>query len=53
LQELVKSKTSHRVFEWANSGYPVFRDGEAVREVHPFDAEWGRLLDPELRTPER
>jgi len=36
------------IFEWANKGYPVERDGAPVREVHPFDAEWGRLLDPSL-----
>lgn len=33
------------IFEWANRGLPVYRGGERVREVHPFDAEWGRLLD--------
>jgi len=36
------------IFEWANKGYPVERDGVAVKEVHPYDAEWGRLLDPSL-----
>ena len=38
------------IFEWANKGYPLEREGETVHEVHPFDEEWGRLLDPELRT---
>lgn len=33
------------IFAWANSGRPVVRDGEVVREVHPFDDDWGRLLD--------
>lgn len=37
------------IFRWANEGRPVVRDGEAVREVHPYDAVWGRLLRPELR----
>ncbi len=37
------------IFEWANKGYPVVRDGEEVREVHPFNTRWGRLLDQELR----
>jgi rhodanese-related sulfurtransferase len=37
------------IFEWANRGYPVERDGQEVHEVHPFDEEWGRLLDPSLR----
>lgn len=37
------------IFEWANRGYPVERDGEEVREVHPFDEEWGALLHEDLR----
>ena len=37
------------IFEWANKGYPVERDGKPVREVHPFDPKWGKLLDPSLR----
>ena len=36
------------IFEWANKGYPLERDGARVEEVHPYDAEWGRLLDPSL-----
>lgn len=36
------------IFEWANSGHSVVRDGKQVEEVHPFDAEWGRMLDREL-----
>jgi rhodanese-related sulfurtransferase len=36
------------IFEWANKGYPVERDGALVKEVHPYDAEWGRLLAPSL-----
>lgn len=36
------------IFEWANSGRPVERDGEPVREVHPYDEEWGRLLERDL-----
>jgi rhodanese-related sulfurtransferase len=36
------------IFEWANKGYPVERDGAPVQEVHPYDAVWGRLLDPSL-----
>ncbi len=33
------------IFAWANEGRPVVRDGEAVSEVHPFDEDWGVLLD--------
>ena len=36
------------IFEWANKGYPVVRDGREVRQVHPYDERWGRLLDAEL-----
>jgi rhodanese-related sulfurtransferase len=36
------------IFEWANKGYPLERDGALVQEVHPFDPEWGRLLEPSL-----
>jgi rhodanese-related sulfurtransferase len=38
------------IFEWANKGYPVERDGDPVKEVHPYDEEWGRLLDPPLHS---
>ncbi|MGK7888467.1 MAG: rhodanese-like domain-containing protein [Leptolyngbyaceae cyanobacterium] len=33
------------IFEWANSGRPVFLGEEVVEVVHPFDPFWGRLLD--------
>lgn len=36
------------IFAWANAGHPVWRDGERVREVHPYDEEWGRLLERSL-----
>jgi len=32
------------IFEWTNSGYPVFKGEREVHGVHPFDHEWGRLL---------
>ncbi len=37
------------IFKWANEGRPVYRDGKAVHAVHPYDEDWGRLLDPSLR----
>ena len=37
------------IFEWANSGRAVEREGEEVQEVHPYGAPWGRLLREELR----
>lgn len=38
------------IFRWANEGRPVYREGKVVREVHPYDRLWGRLLKPVLRT---
>ncbi len=40
------------IFEWANRGYLVERDGHEVREVHPFDERWGSLLNESLRAYE-
>ena len=37
------------IFQWANEGRTVVRDGEPVRQVHPYDPTWARLLKPELR----
>jgi len=34
------------IFEWANEGRPVYSGKEQVHKVHPYDSEWGRLLDP-------
>jgi len=39
------------IFEWANAGYPLYRGEQRVREVHPFDAHWGRLLERDLWSP--
>ncbi len=38
------------IFEWANQGLPVVRDGQEVNAVHPYSRRWQRLLDDELRT---
>jgi rhodanese-related sulfurtransferase len=40
------------IFEWANRRLPVYRGADEVQEVHPFDAEWGRLLDRGLWSEE-
>jgi rhodanese-related sulfurtransferase len=37
------------IFEWANSGRPVYRGEERVSVVHPYGARWERLLDRALR----
>jgi rhodanese-related sulfurtransferase len=39
------------IFRWANEGRPVYRNGQAVRQVHPYDAVWGQLLDDALHAP--
>lgn len=33
------------IFAWANEGRPVYRGGDRVNAVHPFDRRWGVLLD--------
>ena len=40
------------IFKWANEGHPVYRDGEGVEEVHPYDRWWGQLLQRPLRASE-
>jgi rhodanese-related sulfurtransferase len=34
------------IFQWANEGRSVVRDGRPVSEVHPYNEHWGRLLAP-------
>jgi rhodanese-related sulfurtransferase len=34
------------IIQWHQQGHPVFAAGRRVRQVHPYDASWGRLLDP-------
>jgi rhodanese-related sulfurtransferase len=36
------------IFEWANLGYPLHRGAEAATKVHPYDSNWGRLLERRL-----
>lgn len=37
------------IFQWANEGYPVFRDSEQTTLVHPYNQIWGKLLKPQHR----
>ena len=37
------------IFAWANEGRAVYRGGERVDEVHPYDRVWGKLLKKALR----
>ena len=36
------------IFQWANEGRPVYSKGVEVKQVHPFNREWGKLLKKEL-----
>lgn len=36
------------IFEWANSGHPVYQGDRRVHQVHPYDQLWGKLLNPDL-----
>lgn len=37
------------IFQWANEGRPVYRDGKPVSKVHPYNGIWGRLLEAKYR----
>ncbi|MFT7619739.1 MAG: rhodanese-related sulfurtransferase [Planctomycetota bacterium] len=37
------------IFEWANRGHAVFRGDSEVSEVHPYDEDWGMLLNEPMR----
>lgn len=39
------------IFAWANEGRPVVRQGAPTDLVHPYDEDWGRLLDADRRAP--
>ena len=33
------------LFQWANEGRPLYRGKERAYRAHPYDEEWGQLLD--------
>lgn len=37
------------IFQWANEGRPIVDARGPASLVHPYDAEWGKLLKPERR----
>ena len=37
------------IFEWANEGFPIERQGHPAKKVHPYNDRWGSLLKKELR----
>jgi rhodanese-related sulfurtransferase len=38
------------IFAWANEGRSLVDDKGPAGKVHPYDAQWGKLLKPELRS---
>ncbi len=36
------------IFQWANDGLPVYRNGRVVHHVHPYNHYWGQLLKRSL-----
>lgn len=36
------------IFRWANEHHLIVREGQAVRQVHPYNRIWGCLLDRDL-----
>lgn len=37
------------IFEWANLGLPLVDDAGPTHRVHPYDENWGELLDARCR----
>ena len=37
------------LFAWANEGRPIYAGTRPAERVHPYNAQWGVLLKPELR----
>jgi rhodanese-related sulfurtransferase len=37
------------IFQWANEHRPLVRGDEPVRQVHPYNSFWGRLLTDDTR----
>lgn len=37
------------IFQWANEGRALERDGKPVDTVHPYNDSWGKMLDPRRR----
>ncbi len=37
------------IFQWANEGRSLVRDGRRTDKVHPYNRVWGRLLNPQYR----
>ncbi|HTH49565.1 MAG TPA: rhodanese-like domain-containing protein [Candidatus Limnocylindria bacterium] len=40
------------IFQWANEGRPLVKEGRPTTQVHPYNETFGKMLRPELR-PEK
>ena len=36
------------IFQWANAGFPVYRNDRIAHHVHPYNHHWGQLLKRSL-----
>lgn len=39
------------IFAWANEARPLYRGSVQVQQVHPYNRQWGQLLDAKYRAP--
>lgn len=38
------------IFQWVNSELPVYRDGKEIKEIHPYNTLWGKLVqNPKIK----
>ena len=37
------------IFQWANEGRPLERDGKTANKVHPYNGTFGKMLDSQRR----
>jgi rhodanese-related sulfurtransferase len=55
-QQLERAGFSHvynlegSIFQWVNEGNPVFQGDRPTLRVHPYNANWGRLLKSQYRS---
>ncbi|MEH2226267.1 rhodanese-like domain-containing protein [Nostoc sp.] len=40
------------IFQWANEGRTIFKNGHPTQVVHPYNAIWGKLLKATYHTQE-
>jgi rhodanese-related sulfurtransferase len=39
------------IFAWANEARPLYHGSVRVQQVHPYNRQWGQLLDVKYRAP--